>query len=204
MGETICGFQVVKSSASFFSMKPYNILSNIEGKRYEGIFRMHLYDVLEDYYNKRLPDEISNIVANSLKENNDLSIEIIKNFDDALKVFEFAKSKNCDNEIISLKSEILQELKGSFVFNSKEIEWLGFDVISYGNGSLILDGIFFKKQFFENWIYALNNFGLFNSIENINEFIAYYIDCSKRNIVEEIPFSNYGFDTIAVGRVKLK
>jgi len=203
MKEIISGFRVVKSSEFFFSTEPYNKLSNAGSKRYEGIFRMHLYDVLEEYYNKILPIEISVIVENSLKENNDMTIEIIKNFNDALKVLEYSKKKSDNNEIISLKSETLHELKGSFIFSEREIEWLGFDVISYGNGSLILDGILFKNQYFEKWIPSLNRFGLFNSIENIDEFISYYIDLSKRNIVEELPFNDYGFDTIAVGKVKL-
>jgi hypothetical protein len=203
MSETICGFQIVKSSDSFFKMSPYNNIKKFEGKRYEGISRMHLFDILEDYYNKSLPREINTIVENSLKENNDLSIEIIRNFDDALRVIEYTKARSSDNEIISLKSEVLQKIKGSFVFNEKEIEWLGYDVISYGNGSLILDGVLFKNQYFTKWLSDLNHNGLFDSTENIDDFIAYYQDCSKRNIVEEFPFSNYGFDAIAVGKVKL-
>jgi hypothetical protein len=98
MSETICGFQIVKSSDSFFKMSPYNNIKKIEGKRYEGINRMHLFDVLEDYYNKSLPREINTIVENSLKENNDLSIEIIRNFDDALRVIEYTLT-----EIITIK-----------------------------------------------------------------------------------------------------
>ena len=203
MSELICGFQVVKTVTSFISIEPYNKLDSTGGKKYEGLSRMHLYDIIEDYYNKKLTKELSDIVKNSMGENNDLSLEIIRNFDDALKILEFIKAKICDNEIISLKSETLQAIKGSFIFDKKEIEWLGFDVISYGYGSLILDGIFLKQQYFKEWLSNLNHNGLFDSTEHVDDFIAYYTDCSKRNIVEKLPFSNYGFDAIAVGRVKL-
>jgi len=201
MDELICGFQVVKKVASFMKIEPYNKLANIVSTQYQGLSRMHLYDMIEDYYNRMLPKDLTVIVKSSFEENNDLSLEIIRNFDDALKILDFTNAKISDNEIISLKSETLQRMKGSFIFDKKEIEWLGFDVISYGYGSLILDGIFMKHQYFEDWLSILNHNGLFNSNEHIKDFIAYYTDCSKRNIVEQLPFSNYGFDTIEVGRV---
>lgn len=201
MNDIICGFQVVKSGSSFAKFEPYNSVLK-DGDRYEGLYRMPLNCLLGDYYTNNLPTHIRKIMKENMEENNDLSIEIIKSYDDANEIYNYIKAKHSDYEIISLVSEKLIKIKGSFFFNKKRINWIGFDVISYGNGSLILDGILFKREIFKNWFSKLNNFGLFDSTDSVDDFIHFYLECSKQNIVDDVSFSNYGFDSILIGKLE--
>lgn len=84
MNDNINGFLIVRKSNSMESVEPYNKRFIVENKEYEGFERASLYDVIEDYYNKKLPSDIHTLVENIINSDT-LLYPFFKDLNDAKK-----------------------------------------------------------------------------------------------------------------------
>jgi hypothetical protein len=203
----INGFQILRKS--LWGQEPYGRICRFGTKEYRGIRRPHLeslYETAELYPELKLPEEIGWIIMQSNDQSNDsVHMQIIRDFEDAYKVFKyFNKGKDLD-DLIVLYSDTVTEARGAFDFDAKEVEWLGYDLCSLGGWSFILDGIFFRPNYFEKWMGVLNENGLFPSDKGIKQFVEDYAELSRENLVE--PYDPSDSDQIIhmirVGRVLL-
>ena len=197
----INGFSIVIKSLA--GAPPYQNICRIGNKEYRGMERAHLEDdLVADYYAKKLPPEISRIMASENKESSEWPFfNYIKDYADAVKVLELINSRNNRNELIAISSDEITKAKGSIEFDAAKIEWLGYDIMRIGGESMILNGLFFKPDRFARWIDVINEYGLFPMKETIQEYIEDYIEIAKDNSIEPYGSTDLGFDAIRVGRI---
>jgi len=50
--------------------------------------------------------------------------------------------RNCLNELIAISSDEITKEKDSIEFDAYKIEWLGYDIMRIGGGSMLLNGLF--------------------------------------------------------------
>lgn len=99
MVEKINGFLIVRKSLE--KTEPYGKIFRIGDKVYRGMERLHLEDVLDDYFAKKLPSDIYRIVEMEREASNDmLFMYYIRDYNDALKLLEYVNKKNDLNELI--------------------------------------------------------------------------------------------------------
>lgn len=202
MFEEITGFEILKK-ADYLEIPPF-FDKSIMGKRYEGIDRPGLDEFMEGFYSKKLPKDIQNILERKRNESNDFTLmEIIKDFNDAKTILNYSFGVSHSNEIIAMESNKLSVIKGKFKFYEKRIEWIGYDIISFGCGSLISMGLFFKPHLFQNWISIINKHGLFENKEYLDGYLNSYCIAAKKGEVEDyIRFEDsLGIDMIRIGRI---
>lgn len=102
---------------------------------------------------------------------------------------------------ITISSDVVSKVKGAIEFDPEKIEWLGYDIIRFGVSSLILNGLFFKPEYFSKWKEEVNGNGLFSNKDKVQEYIADYIRCGNDGIVEPHDLTDIGFDAIRIGSV---
>ncbi len=197
----INGFLILRKSLA--DEAPYQRICRIGNKEYRGIERAHMeVDLVADFYAKKLPPEIARIMASENKGSNEWPFfHYIKDYADALKVLEFINNRNSLNELITISSDEITKAKGRIEFDSANIEWLGYDIMRIGGGSMLLNGLFFKPDRFARWIDVINEYGLFPMKERIREYIEDYIEIAKDNSIEPYDSTSLGFDAIRVGRI---
>lgn len=101
-----------------------------------------------------------------------------------MKVFEYVNKKNDLNELITISSDVVSKEKGALEFDGSKIEWLGYDIIRFGVSSLILNGLFFKPEYFSKWVEVININGLFPNKDKVQEYVDDYVKCGKDGIVD--------------------
>ena len=141
----INGFLILRKSLA--DEAPYQSICRIGNKEYRGMERAHMeVDLVADYYAKKLPPELSRIMASENKESNEWPFfDFIKDYADAVKVLELINSRNSLNELIVISSDEITKAKGSIEFDSAKIEWLGYDIMRIGGESMILNGFFLNR-----------------------------------------------------------
>lgn len=202
MSEMVNGFLVLRKSGTMDTVEPYKRLFRVGTKEYRGMERSHLYDIVEDYYKKKLPPDLHIIIKKNYEESNDLLlVELIRDLEEAKKILQYVRGKNDLSELIAIRSDIVSEIKGTVDIDPAEIEWLGYDILSFGNGSLILNGIFLKPDHFSKWVPWINDNGLFAGKEQVQAYIDDYLQLASDDIVEDYIPSPYRFDAVKIGRV---
>ena len=206
MSILVCGFMVVrKPEANFDELgrgaypRKAPRLSNIY---YGGIDRMPWFDVEEDYYSSRLPEPVT-ILLNDLRRHDcDFSgIRVCDSLDNATSLLSYSNRGVVQNEMISLRSPLLGKLKGVQPLRLDECEFLGFDLLLPGHGSLIRDGIFDRPDQFEEFVGLVNHAGLFSSLEAVRKYVRVYKVVASAGLVEELPSDEVVFEPIEVWRV---
>jgi len=200
MVESVNGFLIVRKTLE--NTETYGSVFRVADKVYCGMERMHLYDAIEDYYEKKLPSDIHRILETENNESNDnLFMYYIKNYTDAVKVLEYVNKKNDLNELITISSDLVSKENGAIEFDSAKIEWLGYDIIRFGVSSLILNGLFFKPGYFSKWVAVINSNGLFPNKDKVQGYVEDYLRCAKDGIVEPYDLTANKFDAVRIGRV---
>jgi len=68
-----------------------------------------------------------------------------------------------------------------------KIEWIGYDLMDLGGGSLILDGVYYKQELFKDFYCLINSNGIFSiniGNENCNNFIERFKELGENGEVE--------------------
>lgn len=174
----------------------------VEGICYGGIDRMPWFDVEDELYSGNLPADLKNIHDAIKKSNDDFTgLAICTDFQAALQLLEYSNRKVRRNELIALTSPKLSEIKGSFELHPQRVEWLGYDIVSLGNWSLLREGFFVQPDEFKDLRQRLTSAGLLSDLEIATAYVQDYLAASNKGHVEELPESSYGIESIYVGRV---
>lgn len=203
MREKIIGFLVLRKPETMGDVGPYNRIFELDGKFYRGVERSHLNDCIDDYFKKKLPVEIAEIVKNNKRESDYIFFpqEYIRNLVDAKKILDYSdKNESC--EVVVMQSERIMEVKGHSIIDSKMIEWLGYDLTILQGGSLILGGVFFKPHLFAGWTDRLNVNGLFDSLDDCSEYFSDYSKMAEAGEVEDYMVSLENSEPIKLGKIK--
>ena len=184
----ISGFMVVRlpklNTASIASTQNKIVIPKQGHSYYCGLDRMSWKDLDDAYYDNQLPsdlikiwgkkDFIRSIVAD---------MELLSDIDDARKVLSFCNRDELQNEIIAVNVPCVERepIKSSYALN---MTWLGYDIFSIGEFSLLLSGIYKYPNAFNN--IKLNEYGLLDNSEAAQLYIAEYFNKVKRGICENI------------------
>ena len=167
---------------------------------YEGIDRMGWFDVDEDYYKGSLPEPFRSERELIKNENADLTgILVTKDLTVAQSLLDYSDRER--NEIISVRSPTLVQLKGEGGANQDTIHWIGYDVVDLGHWSLLSEGLFVAAQHFPTWQSILNEHGLLRRAEDATLVISNYKVAASRGGLQELAPSVYGIEAIEIGRV---
>lgn len=198
MNAYVNGFLIVRKSSSMEFVEPYNKRFIVNEKEYEGFQRERLYDLIEDYSNKKLPLEIHLLVDGII--NSHVVLEpFFENLHDAKKILNHCRGINDFNEIIAV--EIIADKGEKITIDENFLEWLGYDIITYMNNSLLFLGLFSHPNYFKVWIDKVNNHGLFNDDSEIKNYIEDYLNLASKDIVEDYVFPEKGFQVVKIAKV---
>ena len=204
--QKISGFLVVRKAGmdqdsegrAFYGAQP----SCLGALCYGGIDRMPWFDLDEEFYAGTLPERVALLRKTLDLSNDDLTgIRLCKDWATARALLEFDERARLVNEIVCLRSEKLAAIKGAAGSDVPAVRWVGYDLVSLGNWSLLREGLFRAPVSFPGWEQALNESGLLPSPESADEYLRLYEAAARAGRVEELPGSLYGFDVIEVGRV---
>lgn len=180
------------------------VLPGVNGILYAGIDRCawdDLYD--EAYYMGKAPPEVASIAKGMQDDCVDFSgIKLVRDFNVTRGLLEYSNRTAARNEIIAIRSEQLDEAKGNFD-TGVAIEWLGIDVVSEGEWSLVAGGLFAAAEHFQPWIRRVNRSGLFDTPQAASEYERAYQTAVALGHAEELAAPSAGFRIlqVQVGRV---
>lgn len=202
MNDQINGYIVVRLPHLNNMIGPYSVnVPKLDDICYGGVERMPWFDIAEDFYSKKLPENIKHHWL-SLRENNvDLpSISLVQDINIALELLAYSNRSEMRNELIAIRSKELIEYKGTIPTDLHSISWMGYDLVALPEWSLLHAGIFHSPRSFLPWKKQVNSEGLFNTLAFVDDYVKAYHQASLDNLVEEV----WRLDEIAhieVGRV---
>jgi hypothetical protein len=169
---------------------------------YGGLDRMPWFDVEEDHFAGKLPAELEQIlhrIKDSIKDFT--GIALCTQLPIAIELLDYSNKDRKRNEIIAVGSEKLAAINGSLTEPVPPIEWLGFDIVSVGNWSLLREGLFVRPEEFQDALSGLTQDGLFSDAASASAYAQKYLAAAARGHVEELPDSVYGIEPIRIGRI---
>lgn len=151
---------------------------------YRGIDREPWANLHREYYAGHLETELS-VIRKSIYENGlDFSgFELATEIHVARKVLNWMLALGCEGEIIAVSSQKLQARKGAF--ESEVDDFLGWDVFSFGDWSLIRAAII-DSNVMSHWSQRLNEHRLFSNESDIDSFIEEYGAHVKEGKLEQL------------------
>jgi hypothetical protein len=172
--------------------------------KYRGIDRMPWEEVDSAFYAKSLPKGDGEIWANMQKERKgQFGGFVCRTRKEAETLLAFSNSKQHINELCVFYSEKIAAIRGSIEIE-ENIEWLGYDVFSIDNWSLIASGVLCSPEFLRQWESDLNENLLLNSADNVSNLINDYKKFAKSDqFVEDLIEEPLGIDAFKIGIVKL-
>ncbi|MBF0605533.1 MAG: hypothetical protein HQL07_17805, partial [Nitrospirae bacterium] len=126
------------------------------------------------------------------------------NFEEAVSVLNYTNKYPHFplNELIAFRSEVTHIR--SFDFTSREIDWIGTDLINHGLGSFLLQGYFTKPEAFISVKDCINTNGLLVSDkEAIERYFRVYLEKTEEFDLEPIDGFEESMDSVEIGRVIL-
>jgi hypothetical protein len=154
---------------------------------YRGFDRKIIDEFMDDYFEKKLTEEISKIWYEMCEhEFGPSGWELTKKFSDAVKILQYCRNKNKTkkSEIITIYCEDWEKDEES-VECFQKLEFLGYDVtFRDAYYSTILIALFFRPEYFQKFIPMLNEQGLFVDKSTCYEYTEVYRPLARKNIVE--------------------
>jgi hypothetical protein len=207
LAEYVAGYLVVRMPSYNSDLKMRGVfrqeLSQINGVRYSGLDRMPWFDIDEDFYQNALPKNIKVLREHLKVANADLTgINTAADYATALDLLDYSNRNCIRNEIIAVRSTVLNEVKGTHAVETNiSIEWLGIDVVNIGFWSLLSEGVFVAPDSFSTTCRMLNRNGLLHNALGLPSVVESYSIAAARGEVEQLPAPVYKIDAIEVGRV---
>jgi len=175
----INGFLVVTDDVLF------NPLRN--GIIYKGFGRHIPKGFSSDHYDKLLDDDLE-AVYEQWDENysREIGIDHLIEYSKAYELYNYCcekyPSEPCD--FITFYSEHWKQSKVIDTIGLN-LEFMGYDITFYSHFySLILNGVFFLEQYFEEFVKDINRYGLFSDKRICEKYIDCYRELAKEDICE--------------------
>jgi hypothetical protein len=203
-----CGYQVLRKphwnydqlARGAFDAQP----RQVGGLYYGGLDRMGWFDLDEHLHTGDLPSKYVSFRESLNDENRDFTgLYVCKSYKATAEVLSYIKSVDGDrNEIVSIYSELLEQIKGeSAIHEHPDVQLLGYDFVVVGGWSLLYDGLFLEPNHFAHGIPMLNLQGLFSERLDLDDYFRFYNDAALLGLVEPMPTGNELVDAVAVHRV---
>jgi len=160
----------------------------LDGVYYSGIDRMPWFDVDEGLYDGTLPEDLRAIRKESIDSCTDFSgIEVVTGLADAKALLAHSNAREDRNEVVAVRSPLLEELKGTIPVPEHAVSWLGCDVVAFGEWSLLREGLFSAPECFVEWRQYLNAEGLLDLPEPAaaDSFSEAYDEAAGKELVEK-------------------
>lgn len=205
----ILGFSVVRLPYLFFNPvdeKKYRTFEprSVNGVLYSGLFRMEWVDFYDEYYFGMKNEALKRLRRLLTQSVTDLfPYEHLTDFQEALSVLNMSNKHRSFplNEIIVFRSKNFRQDQ-LFSFHEKEIEWLGTDLVCYGLGSFVYEGVYWHQEEFSPIFDTLNSNGLLIDDQDcINKYLRFYLDNTNRFELEPINGFERHLDEVQIGRV---
>lgn len=175
-------------------------LMSVDGVYYCGISRDMWCDIQNCNFNKTLPLLLKGFYDKLMRSGNDGShIPILTNWEDVNKFLSITDEIRSKNEIIVVSSPTLDKVKGT-IEPLQNIQWIGYDIMLLGSWSLIRHAIFENRLFELTKCSPLNNYGLFDNLNFVDEFLEKYNEYAKSDRVDPLIESGVGIEMIRIGR----
>ena len=197
----ICGYMLLRTPGEETLTGEHSVLTRpLDWKTifYHGIDRNPWCDFDMAYFEDKLPNSLAEI----WHKKNDLILaqhwpETLADYADVTAVQDHFKDSGVTNEVIGIYSSTLEQTQGSFT-SDKTIVWLGYDLVPYGEFSLILAGIFRAPEHFSTFYASINEYGLFDNKEAANGYADLYCSLAEDGICDEYAMP---LEYLRIGRV---
>lgn len=203
---TVCGLMVVRLPTRNFdsqersAFKSRSLPSGFP--HYAGIDRMPWFDVEENLSDS--PHSIQSAFTAIREAGNDFTgLDVSQNLSSAKELLAYANRDAEQNELIAISSPMLLELKGGIQVPEKTMTWLGFDVVAFGQWSLLHDGLYAKPAAFGSWPSFLNVHGLLSSMHQVEALIRDYSGLEKSGAVECLGEDVCSIEAVGVWRISV-
>jgi hypothetical protein len=148
--------------------------------------RMQWYDIDELYYSEHPSEAIRQFATQLRQLNDDLTgIKLVQDLSLLRQAIRLLGDKVGINEVIAIHSTALAGFKGQ-VTTDLPLSWLGYDIFSIGEFSLLRDGVYDSTGFPTEWRRKLNAKGLFDSLDECQSFSRVYLDWANNVAFEPI------------------
>ncbi|MBZ4417975.1 hypothetical protein [Myxococcus sp. RHSTA-1-4] len=135
---------------------------------------MPWFDLDELYYDSNPAESVVALRNRLTQRNRDaLGVELLGELSDITNCLQLIGGMAAANEVIAIHSNELAKVKG-WVPVANPGDWMGLDVVLYGGGSLLREGIFGSDFFDPKWGHRLNCNGLFSSRAECEEYLGEY------------------------------
>ena len=209
MNETsvVNGFLVVRKPAQAFDEAGRGAFTSRPpchgGLCYAGVDRLAWFDVDEDHYKGLLPTDVS--AARQRMRSHDLDatgLPVCSAMEDTTLLLAWSNRKAQRNEVIAVRADELDEIKGQIEVPRLALDWIGVDVVAAGLGSLLLVA-YYRPDLFSGWPERFGGSGLAASRLQAEEFTAVYRRLADYGSVEDLDESLGAPMVIDVARVDL-
>ena len=151
----------------------------IPGSFYGGVDRRWLSDMEESLYEPGLPDNIERLYRSLYTPDVHSHLNLCCNGEIAQTLFAYCNRNALTHEIIAVRAPLLAREVGTLPSDGCTIEWLGFDVLAYGEWSLLNDGLFKSPDVFAVFVPHVNAHGLLATPEVAPAFTNAYAAAAR-------------------------
>lgn len=191
MKNKVCGFLVVRKPDMNFDEQARGAFSSevpkIKDLVYSGMDRMPWFDLDEDYYLEKLPqDQLE--YRNKIRSTNlnSSGIKLCLDIDITKKILAYSNQLSDRNEIIALYADELCNDRSAIKVDEK-MQFLGVDLYCPGFGSMIREGLFKSPNAFSRFADSFTEFGLLPPELNADQkYLGLYNELSEIERLEPI------------------
>ena len=204
----ICGYLVVRKPQHNFRGAPRSEKApEVGGVCYEGVNRIAWEDIAGSYYQHILLTTIHEQFRDILEQPHnarfDHGLLICKDLDQSYQLLQYCNRKEPLNELIAVYSRNLAGITGTIQVNRGLVEWIGYDLVQWGEISLLEEGYFVAPTHFLECEDFLNERKLVVAPDQsiIDTFARVYNQAAEARFVERNPVDR--IEAFSVGRVDL-
>jgi len=152
---------------------------------YSGVSRMEWFDLDEYYFREELSADLRHL-HHKVHDYSTALPDILRDVDEVRRVLEFCNAKNPgQNEVAAVRGKDLDEALGTFEAEVQSAQFLGWDVMGIGEGSLIYEYVFMEDYLQQGWGPRLNPAGLLPDEESCYELARYCEEANQKGLLHE-------------------
>ncbi|MBK6782273.1 MAG: hypothetical protein IPI92_19280 [Gemmatimonadetes bacterium] len=165
--------------------------------------RLAWFDVDEEHYGGGLPVDVSAARERARShDTDDIGLPLCRTIKDTALLLAWSNRRANRNEVIAVRADALDEIKGQIEVPRLALDWIGVDVVAAGLGSLLLVA-YYRPDLFSGWPERFGGSGLAASRLQAEEFTAVYRRLADYGSVEDLDESLGAPMVIDVARVDL-
>jgi hypothetical protein len=175
---------------------------------YVGADRLPWRDLFdESYYHKTMPSRIYDLASAIMQATENYPVlSVCESLEDAMMLLQYMNRSAIRNEIIYVRQSIVKDHDlrreqcrhySSSTFDVS-LSWIGYDMIGAFEWSIISSGVFWRPDYYQEWIGRINAYGLFDTIEVLMDYAQAYEEACERGISEPLAKESAALPRICV------